>query len=111
MRRWSWVVVVPMLVGCSQIGALQQVSGVPLQTVKVAADDVLVAEGVHVLRAPVCVEEGDGFTCSGTTVDDRPIEVKVPAGDEQVMTVTVGGEQVFSGPVQEVIERAGERMP
>lgn len=111
MRRWSWVLAVPLLVGCSQMAALQQVSGVPLQTVKVAADDVLVAKGVPVLRAPVCVEAGAGFTCSGTTVDDKPIEVTVPEGEQQVMTITVGGEQIFSGPVQQVIDEAGERMP
>lgn len=111
MRRWVWLLAAPLLVGCSQIDALQQVSGVPLATVEIAADDVLVSKGIDLLEAPTCVE-GDGeFTCSGTTLDRQEIAVKVPDDEQQVMTITVGGEQIFSGPVQDVVEQAGERTP
>ena len=111
MRRWAWLVAAPLLVGCSQVAALQQVSGVPLATVKIAADDVLLAKEVPLLVSPVCVT-GDGqFTCTGTTLEDKPINVTVPDDEQMVMTITVDGEQIFSGPVQEVIERSGEKLP
>ena len=111
MRRWTWLLAAPLLVGCSQLDALQQVSGVPLATVEIAADDVLLAKKVPLLVSPVCVAGDAQFTCTGTTLDDKPINVTVPDDEQMVMTITVGGEQIFSGPVQEVIEKAGERLP
>ncbi len=109
MMRWAWLLAAPLLVGCSQVDALQQVSGVPLATVEIAVDDVLVDQGVKVLTSPVCTE-GDGqFTCAGTTLDDKPITATVPDDETQVMTVKIDGAEIFSGPVQEVIEKAGER--
>jgi hypothetical protein len=44
-------------------------------------------------------------------LDNRPIAVSVPQVEPQIMTIIVGGEQIFSGPVQDVIEAAGERLP
>ncbi len=108
MRRWAWLLAAPLLVGCSQIDALQQVSGVPLSTVRIAANDVLVREKVPIKTAPICTESETEFTCSGTTLKDEPIEVKVPNDEQQVMTVTVAGKQIFSGPVQDVVEQTGE---
>jgi hypothetical protein len=107
MSRFAWLLAAPLLVGCSQVDALQQVSGVPLATVRIAAYDVLVDKKVAIKSAPVCSETEAEFTCSGTTLEDEPIEVKVPNDEQQVMTVTVGGEEIFSGPVQDVIEEAG----
>lgn len=111
MRRWAWVLAAPLLVGCSQVDALQQVSGVPLSTVKIAADDVLLTRDIPLLSAPVCTE-GDGqFTCTATTLTRKPVDVTVPDDEEMIMTVTVDGKRIFKGPVQDVIEQAGERMP
>jgi hypothetical protein len=109
MRRWVWLLAAPLLVGCSQVDALQQVSGVPLATVEIAVDDVLVDQDVNVLTSPVCSEADGEFTCAGTTLDDKPITVTVPDDQTQVMTIKIDGTQIFSGPVQEVIEKAGER--
>jgi len=109
VRRWVWVLAVPLLAACSQVDSLQQVSGVPLATVEIAAEDVLVAQNVRLLSAPACVQAGDTFTCAGTTLDDQAIEVEVPDDDAMIMTVKVGGAEIFRGPVQEVIDRAGER--
>jgi hypothetical protein len=111
MRRWAWVLAAPLLVGCSQVDALQQVSGGPLATVEIAADDVLLQKDIALLAAPKCVENEQEFTCEGTTLDNRPIAVSVPQVEPQIMTIIVGGEQIFSGPVQDVIEAAGERLP
>jgi hypothetical protein len=107
MRRAVLLLAAVALAGCSQVDALQQVSGVPLATVRIAAYDVLVDQRVPIKEAPLCTESATEFTCSGTTLDDRPIEVTVPNDEQQVMTVTVGGEQIFSGRVQDVIEESG----
>ncbi len=109
MRRWVWVLAVPLLAACSQVDSLQQVSGVPLATVEIAADDVLVAQNVRLLSAPACVEADGMFRCTGTTVDNEAIEVEVPDDDEMIMTVRIAGQEIFQGQVQEVIEKAGER--
>lgn len=111
MKRWSWLLAAPLLVGCSQLSALQQVSGVPLATVEIAADNVLVAKGVPLLSAPKCTESETEFTCTATTLRNRPILVTVPNDDQQIMTVTVDGVEIFKGPVQQVIEKAGEGTP
>lgn len=111
MRRWAWLMAAPLLVGCSQIDALQQVSGVPLATVKIAADDVLLQKNVPLLSAPKCLEGEGKFTCTATTQDNKPVEVSVPDDEQMIMTVKVDGKEIFSGPVQDVIEAAGERMP
>lgn len=106
--RWAWLVAAPLLVGCSQIDALQPVSGVPLSTVRIAANEVLINEKVAVLTAPACTETPTEFTCIGSTLKGEPIEVKVPNNVTQIMTISVGGKQIFSGPVQDVIEASGQ---
>lgn len=101
------VVMVALLAGCSQVNALQQVSGVPLSTVRIAAYDVLVEQKVLIKEAPVCTESETQFTCTGMTLEDEPIEVTVPNDEQQVMVIKVGGKEIFTGPVQDVIEEAG----
>ncbi len=108
MKRWAWLMAAPLLVGCSQINALQQVSGVPLSTVRIAANDVLVEKQIPIKTAPICTETETEFTCTGSTLKDEPIEVKVPNDEKQVMTITVAGKQIFAGPVQDVVEQSGE---
>ena len=108
MKRLGLTFAVLVLVGCSQVDALQQVSGVPLATVRIAAYDVLVDQRVPIKEAPVCTESETEFTCSGSTLRGEAIEVRVPNDEQQVMTVSVAGEQIFSGPVQDVNEEAGE---
>lgn len=108
MRRLAWLVLVPVVAGCSQIDALAPISGVPITTVTIAASDVLASEDVAMLTWPVCEPVNEGFTCDGTTTDDEPVKVEV-TGDPMNMTVMVDGKSIFEGPVQTVIEKAGEQ--
>lgn len=101
------VVIVLLLAGCSQVNALQQVSGTPLSTVRVAVNDVLLEQKVLIKQAPVCTETETEFTCTGSTLTDKAIEVTVPNDEQQVMVIKVGGKEIFTGPVQDVIEEAG----
>lgn len=108
MKRYAWLLAAPVLMGCSQIDGLQPVSGVPLSTVGIAANQVLVAKRIPIKTAPICTESTTEFTCTGATLKDEPIMVKVPNDQSQVMTITVGGKKIFTGPVQDVIEASGE---
>lgn len=108
MKHLTWVLAAPLLASCSQINALAPVSGVPLSTVQIAVNDVLMRKEVPILTAPICTASEAAFTCSGTTLRNEPIEVRVPNDATQVMTITVAGKQIFKGPVQAVIEQSGE---
>lgn len=108
MKFLTWLLAAPLLVGCSQINALAPVSGVPLSTVQIAASDVLMRKEVPLLTAPICTASDTEFTCAGETLKNEPITVRVPNDATQVMTITVGGKQIFEGPVQDVIEQSGE---
>lgn len=115
------------LVGCSQVAALKQVSGVPITTLQIATNDVLVSLKVPVKEAPVCAANatGDGYECKGSTVTGTPIvvtapealdvsmtptvngtPVAMPEGSLKMpMTVTVAGKVIFKGDAQAVIEQ------
>ena len=95
--------------GCSQIGALAQVSGVPLATVRTASYDVLVDKDVAILTAPVCTETTEEITCLGRTVDGSEIRVVAPTAKPLQMTVTVGGRELYRGSVQQVLDDAASR--
>lgn len=98
------------LSACSQIGALQQVSGVPRSTTQIAANDVLVAKGVPLKSAAVCRDatSGTGYECTGTTISGEKILVTSPGTDPLTLEVSVGGKKIFSGKAQEVIDQAAE---
>ena len=97
-----------LLGGCSQIDGLAPVSGGPITTLRTAANDVLLQNGVEILVAPECVEAGDDFTCAGTTIDGQAIAVTGTGGEPQTMTVTVGSELLYQGDVRTIIEQFGE---
>ncbi|MBN9606764.1 MAG: hypothetical protein J0G30_09155 [Actinomycetales bacterium] len=95
------------LTGCSQIAAIAPVGGDHLAEVRYAAIDLLLHAQVDVLTAPVCTQSSDdAVSCTGTTVDGATITVDSPADDPTVLTVTVGSEQVYSGSIQDVLEKA-----
>ncbi|GAA1871446.1 hypothetical protein GCM10009836_60330 [Pseudonocardia ailaonensis] len=96
-----------LLAGCSQAAAIAPVSGGREALVRFAGNDVLVAQQVAVLEAPVCAQAGEVVTCSGSTVDGQEIKVAAPAGDPATMTVTVGSRTLYDGPVQAVVDKAG----
>ncbi|MGV1037813.1 MAG: hypothetical protein ACOYD0_12435 [Candidatus Nanopelagicales bacterium] len=115
------------LVGCSQVAALKQVSGVPITTLQIATNNVLVSQNVRVKEAPVCEANaaGDGYECNGSTITGAPIvvtapealdvsmtptvngtPVAMPAGTLAMpMTITVAGKVIFKGDAQAVIEK------
>lgn len=99
-----------LLVGCTQVAQFRQVAGDEITSVSIATNDVLVAEGVAILVAPVCSFADPGYTCTGKAMDGSAIESTAQGTDEDdlSLTVKVGGEQVYSGTVQEVIEKAGQ---
>jgi len=94
------------LAGCTQISALKQVSGVPMTSLTIAANDVLVEKKIAILKAPVCQLANAVYTCAGTTVTKEPIEVTAPDTEKLVMTVKVNNAVIFTGAVQEVIDKA-----
>lgn len=97
-----------MLTACSQINALTPVGGDSVTSVRNAVYDVLVADGVDILVAPTCAPSDSGFLCEGTTVDDRPIVARAGAAAPYDLTITIGGETVFEGSAQDVLQRAVE---
>ena len=94
------------LSACSQVSALAPVSGDRLATVRFAANDVLVQNRVAVLAAPTCTASGAAISCTGSTTDGATISVSSTADQQQLMTVTVGSATLYSGAIQDVIDRA-----
>jgi hypothetical protein len=94
------------LAGCSQVAAIAPVGGGRVADVRYAANDLLVEAGIEIRTAPVCREADHVVTCAGTTLDGAPIAVESAAGDEDAMTLTVGGDTLYSGSIQDVLDRA-----
>ncbi|MFD1814333.1 hypothetical protein [Rhodococcus gannanensis] len=93
--------------GCSQIDALAPVGGNAQAEVRFAAIDVLVGAGVEILVAPVCVgASGGDLTCTGETVSGEVISVHSPADSDDMLTVTVGSDVLYSGSVTAVLDAA-----
>lgn len=97
-----------MLAGCSQVAALAPVGGNALSEVRFAANDVLVAQGVDILEAPVCSTAGAAITCQGTTTDGQAIVVASSSADDATITVTVGSATLYSGSLQQLLRDAAE---
>lgn len=115
------------LVGCSQVASLKQVSGVPITTLQIATNNVLVSQNVKVKEAPTCTDNAanDGYECKGSTITGAPIVVTAPEALDvsmtptvngtpvpmpegtlkMPMTVTVAGKVIFKGDAQAVIEK------
>ena len=97
-----------LLAACSQVSALTPVGGDSVTSVRNAVYDVLVADGVDILVAPTCASSDAGFLCEGTTLDDQPILARAGATAPYSLTITIGGETVFEGTAQDVLQRAAE---
>jgi hypothetical protein len=96
------------LTGCaSQLDGLAPVGGDALTGVKFAATDVLLEKKLGILEAPVCTETGDTVSCIGSLTDGAVINVQADIGTKpHTMTVTVGGNVVYDGEVQKVLDEA-----
>ena len=95
-----------LLSGCSQIASLTPVGGSAVTSVRNATYDVLIDQQVSILVAPVCVEGDSGFTCTGSTMDDREIVTKADLTSPYEMTISIDGEVIFTGTATDVLEAA-----
>lgn len=95
-----------LLSACSQIASLTPVSGTAITMVRNATYEVLVAEKVPILTAPQCAASATGFTCTGTTIDGAEIISNATGTAPYDMTITVGGDLLFEGTAQDVLEAA-----
>lgn len=95
------------LSGCSQIDALAPVGGDAIAEVRYGVIDVLLRENVGILEAPTCTAGGGTtVTCSGSTTDGQVIEVVSSTSADATLEITVGGTELFSGPLADVIDEA-----
>lgn len=95
------------LAGCaSQIDALAPVSGDDVSAVRTATTDVLLDQGVDILEAPNCTKSETAITCVGALVDGSQISVDAPLDTPDTMTVTVAGEVIYDGSIQDVLAAA-----
>lgn len=94
------------LSACSQISALTPVGGTAITSVRNATYEVLVDQQVPILTAPECAATDGGFTCTGSTVDGAEILTVAQGTNPYPMTITVGGEVLFEGNAQDVLDAA-----
>ncbi|NQU36036.1 MAG: hypothetical protein HQ526_00385, partial [Actinobacteria bacterium] len=97
--------------GCTQVEGLATQANMNVIYLATASTDVLTEKSIPIEQAPRCsVDSTRLYTCKGTTVDGRPIVVLVPEDNSQdpQMTITVGGEQIFSGSVLAVLNKAAQ---
>lgn len=91
------------MTGCSQVEQLKPV-GSRLTLVRFAALDVLAAQKVELLVAPVCTSTDDNVSCTGQTVSRQPVTVTSIHDNPVNMDVTVGGSVIYSGSIQAVLD-------
>ena len=123
-----------VMAGCSSIGsqidALAQVSGVPVNTLQIATETVLEKNNIKVLISPACAQsqtDSTKFECpGGKTTTGESIDVTAtngpantftlapggtptayPAGTlDLVMNVKVAGKAIYEGQAQTVIDQS-----
>ncbi|MFM9134308.1 MAG: hypothetical protein ACKOT0_02540 [bacterium] len=96
------------LSACSEIRALTPVGGDSITAVRNAVNIVLVEQQVDILVAPVCAAADTGFACRGTTVDGADIVATATGSAPYDLSIAIGGETVFTGTAQAVLESALE---
>lgn len=111
------------LAGCSQVAQLQPVAGDAVTSVRIATNDVLLEESIPVLIAPVCTMNGADFRCTGSTREGEEIVAVAVTKAESGATkdqwgapepavidldVSVAGKSIFTGTVQDVLDRNGQ---
>jgi hypothetical protein len=94
--------------GCSQVAALAPVGGDRVTTVKVAANDLLLAQGVAIKVAPVCETGETEYDCTGSTMSGDTITVTAPLKGDLTMVLKVGDRTLHDGPVDPVIQKNAE---
>lgn len=96
------------LAGCaSQLDGLAPVGGDAMTGVKAAATDVLLRNKLGIMEAPVCTQVAKTVSCVGSLTDGAPISVRADIGvSPHTMTVTVGGDVIYDGGVQKILDEA-----
>lgn len=102
---------VGVLSACSTAEGLLAPAEIDLGILASAANGVVLQEGFTIQSAPVCETEDQSevtYTCTG---DGESIDVAVTGPESETdvttgsMVVVVGGEQIFSGLIQEVLNQ------
>ena len=91
--------------GCSQTAALAPVGGAELGNLRYAVTDVLFEQGIEILVAPVCSGTGADIECAGTTTGNETINGTATSDDASTVEVKVGATLLYSGSVQDVLDR------
>jgi hypothetical protein len=91
--------------GCSQTAALAPVGGAELGNLRYAVNDVLLEKGIEILVAPVCSGTGADIECAGETTNNEAITGSATSDDASTVEVKVGTEVLYSGSVQDVLDR------
>lgn len=95
------------LTGCSQVAALAPVGGNRATEIRFATIDVLLDHDIQLLEAPTCAEADDkAVTCSGTTVDGKPVTATSPAAYQDSLIVEVDGTKLYNGTIDAVIDES-----
>ena len=104
----SAVMVSGLLGACtSQLDALAPVGGDAVTGVTFAATDVLLQRKLGILEAPACTLAGTAVACVGSLTDGSRVSVSADVTTKpHTMTVTVGGEVIYDGDVQSVLDDA-----
>ncbi len=99
---------------CSTADGLLAADEIDLGVLSSAANDVVLQQGFTVQSAPVCETEDKSevtYSCTGRTVAGGSIDVAVtgPESESDVttgsMVVLIDSKQIFSGPVQDVLNQ------
>ena len=101
------------LSGCSQVKGLAVQGNMNVIYLETAASDVLLSQNVAIEKKPVCTVNGSAdYSCIGTAAGGVPITVTAPdSSGDPIMIITLGGKQVFSGSVLDVIEANSQATP
>ena len=97
--------VAALLAGCSQVSALAPVGGDRITKLRIAAVDVLLADGVEIKVTPVCSTGDTQYDCEGSTMAGEPISVTGPVTGDLTMLLTVGDRTLHDGPVDPILEQ------
>lgn len=95
------------LTGCaSQISALAPVGGDTLVSVRTAATNVLLGQGLEIMVAPVCTQTESEINCAGTLTDKQEFQVNAPLNGSFAMKITLAHSIIFEGNYQDVLDNA-----
>lgn len=102
------------LSACSTAEGMLSPGKIDLNILGSAATDVVLRHGFSIKSAPVCEAQEQSevtYTCAGRTLKGKPIKVVVTGSISETaeasgsMAVLIGSEQIFDGPIQDVLDQ------